>query len=484
MKETSIKKNIMLSTMYHVLIVLVPFITAPYIARVIQDEGIGIFSFTGSNQRYFSIFAALGTYSYGLREIARSRDSKADRSRLFWEIELLSVITSVVSLLAWAGFLTFAVKQYRAVYLILTLSILETMLDISWFFAGLEQFKYTIAMNTTFKLLGVAMLFIFVKKPSDLLIYVAIMTVTSLLGTMSMWLYLPRFLVRVPFRELRPLRHFKSTLIYFLPTVATSIYTILDKTLIGVITKDMYENGYYEQATKVVNIIKSVTFLSVNQVIGSRASYLFKIEAYDEIRRRINDSMDYILFMGMGCCLGLIGVASRFVPWYFGPGYDPAIVYLQMLSPVVLIIGVSNTLGSLYYSPAGLRAKSAGFLFVGSITNVIMNVIFIPMLKGKGAIIGTLIAEATVSTLYIVFSKGYLTFRQIGRLAWRKLIAGAVMTVFVLFLGTLFRGNLAALLVQIPVGAAIYILLLFLMKDTSMQYVKKMVKMLLRRRKA
>ena len=114
--------------MYHILIVLVPFITAPYIARVIGTERVGIYSFTGSNQRYFSIFAALGTYSYGLREIARSRDSKEERSRLFWEIELLSVMTSAVSLLVWSGFIAFVAKQYRGIYIILTISILETML--------------------------------------------------------------------------------------------------------------------------------------------------------------------------------------------------------------------------------------------------------------------------------------------------------------------------------------------------------------------
>ena len=460
--------------MYHILIVLVPFITAPYIARVIGTERVGIYSFTGSNQRYFSIFAALGTYSYGLREIARSRDSKEERSRLFWEIELLSVMTSAVSLLVWSGFIAFVAKQYRGIYIILTISILETMLDISWFFAGLEQFKYTIAINTVFKMLGVVLLFVFVKKPSDLVLYITIMTVTSFVGTLSMWLYLPRFLTRVSLKGMRPLRHLKNTFAYFLPTVATSIYTILDKTLIGVITRDAYENGYYEQATKVVNIVKSVTFLSVNSVIGSRAAYLFKVEAFDEIRRRINDSMDYILFMGIGCCLGLIGVASKFVPLYFGPGYEPVAEYLMMLSPVVLIIGISNTLGSLYYSPAGLRAKSAGFLFCGSLTNVVMNLIFIPLLKGKGAIIGTLIAEAVVSTLYIVNAKGYLTFRQLFTLGWKKLIAGGIMLAAVLAIGRPIRGNLLSLLIQVPCGAALYVLCLFLMKDTSMMYVKKL----------
>lgn len=46
---------------------------------------------------------------------------------------------------------------------------------------------------------------------------------------------------------------------YFIPTIATSIYTVLDKTLIGVITQNDAQNGYYEQATKIINMAKSVS---------------------------------------------------------------------------------------------------------------------------------------------------------------------------------------------------------------------------------
>ena len=96
MKEKSIKKNIILSTLYQVLVLIMPFITAPYISRVIGVEGIGIYSYTLSIQTYFSIFATLGTVTYGTREIARVRKDKSKVSKLFWEIELLTIITSFI----------------------------------------------------------------------------------------------------------------------------------------------------------------------------------------------------------------------------------------------------------------------------------------------------------------------------------------------------------------------------------------------------
>lgn len=64
-KESSIMKNFIYSTAYQVLNVLTPFITAPYISRVLGAEKIGIQSYTASIQQYFLLFASLGTLSYG-----------------------------------------------------------------------------------------------------------------------------------------------------------------------------------------------------------------------------------------------------------------------------------------------------------------------------------------------------------------------------------------------------------------------------------
>ena len=102
-----------------------------------------------------------------------------------------------------------------------------------------------------------------------------------------MWIYLPGMLERVNFRELSIRRHFKETLVYFVPTVATSIYTILDKMLIGIITSDSFENGYYEQATKIINIVKPLCFTALNSMMTARMSYLCSVDNQEEIKKRI-----------------------------------------------------------------------------------------------------------------------------------------------------------------------------------------------------
>ena len=464
MKEVSVKKNVLLSTLYQILIMVTPFITAPYVSRVIGPKGIGIYSYTNSIQLYFSMFAGLGTVTYGAREIARNRDNEYRRSKLFWEIEILTIITSSICLILWGIMIKYS-QEYKEYYIILTMNLLNTMLDISWFYTGLEQFKYTIMQNSIFKILGIILLFTFIKQPSDLKLYIFIMTLTSLLGTASMWIYLPKFLKKINFREIRILHHFKETLVYFIPTIATSIYTVLDKTLIGAITKNEEENGFYEQATKIINLTKVLTFSSLNAVLGSRISYLFAKDKKEEIKERINNSMNYIFFIGFGIMFGLIGVIDKFVPIFFGDGYEEVASLIKILSPVVVIIGVSNCLGSQYYNPAGLRAKSAKFIIVGSCVNLILNLILIPRFWSYGASVATIIAELTISILYLKFCDGFLTVRNLIKFSWKKIVAGIIMLILVLMIGLLKINTIAVLVLQVIGGVAIYGSILLILKD-------------------
>lgn len=471
MNQPNIKINILLSSLYQVLTLIIPFITAPYISRVLGSNGVGIYSYTGSIQTYFAMFAALGTVTYGAREIARNRTDKKQYSKLFWEIEILTIVTTAVCLVFWGVWILLN-KEYQLYYLILTLNLLAVLFDISWFYTGLEQFKYTVFQNSIFKILGTISLFVFINDANDTALYIGIMALTTLLSNMTMWIYLPRFLVKTSLKHLEIKKHFKETLVYFVPTIATSIYTVLDKTMIGLITGNIDENGYYEQATKIINMLKAVTFTALNSVLGARISFLFAKKRYDEIQERIDMSLEYILFMGFAICFGLLGVADRFVPLFFGQGYDRVIGLLYMFSPMVIIIGVSNCLGTQFYTPAGYRKESAKYIIFGAVLNFVLNLFLIPLFWGYGAVISSLAAELSISILYVRHSRGYVSFEKIFRKSLTKLVSGIVMFVIVVLIGKIITtGIVLTIAIQVLIGALTYCGMLLLLKDNSISLI-------------
>lgn len=463
-KGTDVKKNIVYDTFYRILTNVTPFITAPYVARVIGAEGIGIQSYTQAIQAYFIMFATLGTSYYGAREIAYHKDDESVRSRIFWEIEILSIITTTVCFLLWIP-LVISSTEYGKFYLVLSLGVIGTALDISWFYTGLEKFKAIVIRNTVVKIAEVVLLFLLVKGPDDLIIYIAISAVTSFLCIVSYWTGLGKLVKKVPLGELKIGRHFKGTLIFFLPSVASSIYLMLDKPLISWITKDNAEVGYYQQASKFIEVLKSLVFVSINYVVGVRMSSLYAHGEFDEMKEQLNNSMNYILLMGFGCSFGLSAIASNLIPVFYGSGYEEVVPLIYLFSPVVVIIGVSNCLETQYFTPCGRRAESIRYLVAGAAVNLTLNLVLIPHFKAFGATVATVTAELVITVFYIVNSRKMISFLSLLRMGWKKFLSGLLMFLMVMQIGKLGLNDILRLCVQVLSGVIVYFLVLILLKD-------------------
>ena len=178
---------------------------------------------------------------------------------------------------------------------------------------------------------------------------------------------------------------------------------------------------------------------------------------------RIDKSLHYILFMGMGIVWGLIAVAPRFVPWFFGPDYTEVILLLQFLSPVILIIGISNCLGSQYYTPAGLRKQSTRYIIIGAIVNY--KYYANTLLWGKRCCYRIAQAEMTITILYLCNCKGYMTLKQIVLNGWRKCLAAIVMFILVRYTVVTISNGTKAILSSVCLGVSVYCGMLIILRD-------------------
>lgn len=470
-KNPSLKMNIALNMLYEVLVVVTPLITAPYVSRVLQADGVGINSYTTSLLTYFTLFASLGTANYGKKVIAAHRDDISSYSKAFWEIELITVFTTTICLAIWITF-AFLYKQYTAYMLVLSFTLLSALFDISWLYGGLEKFQYTVTVNSLFKIASVICIFIFVNDKEDVLVYTAIMAISTLLGNVSMWLFLPKQVIITKIERSSIIKHLRGTLVYFGPTIATSIYTVLDKTLIGIITDSNLQNGYYEQATKIINIVKSVCFNSINGVMVARASFLYSHNNVVELNKIKDISYHIITFLSIGACFGLIGVSDIFVPFFFGEGYESVVGLITILSIVVVVIGISSVANTVYYVAGGYMRKATKLILIGSLTNLILNIVLITKYQAIGAAISTLIAESIITILFVHGTDGFIKWHDIGHIIFKKIVAGIVMLICILMIKRIIVGmnDAAMLAVMISAGALVYILILALLRDPSLRY--------------
>lgn len=471
MAKQSIAKNYFLNTAYQILNLIAPLITAPYIARVLGAEGVGIYSYTTSVAAFFSIFAVLGTTTYGQQVIAQKRDDVLRRSKVFWEIELLSLTSTMLSILIW-GCMLLLESEYRVYFIILTIELLAVGFDIAWFYSGLERFAYIVYPNMIIKVGSIILLFLLVKDATDIGVYIAILSLGKLCGNAFSWVALPCFVKKVSLAEINIVPHIKETLAYFIPTIAASVYSYLDRLMIQWFTGLNEENGYYEQANKIFRLAYTV-IISINTVMASRIAYLFVKKNDEEIKEKLENAMAFIMTVGIACVFGIISIAPNFVPWFYGTGYEKVITLLIIGSPLVIILSIHNYLAAQYLVPSGQRVRSTKGVFVGAGINFFCNLTMIPFLQSQGALISSLIAEIAICIVYFWMSKDYVQIRWLFKYLPKQLIAGSMMLILLRIIAYNSSGSVAVTFIQVVVGVIVYFGVLLITKERFVWYMLK-----------
>ncbi len=473
-KNKSIKLNYIYNVSYQIVTMLSPLVTAPYLARVLNPDSIGAYSYTASIVSYFLMFAALGTINYGNREISYLQTDRKERTKVFWEIELLSISSVLLCLFIYLIFAFAFQSQYRWLFLVQAFSILAIAMDISWLLQGMEEFGKIAGRNILFKIINIVFIFLAVKSEKDLLIYVAGMSVFEFIGNSSVWCFLPKLVDKPALKELHPFRHLKPTVALFMPTIASTIYINLDKTMLQQITGNITENGYYDQSFKIYKLVLSIV-TALGAVMIPRIGKCFAENKTEELKKLVYSSYQFIWFLGFPLCFGLMGISQNFCLWFYGNGWEK-VPYILMIQALLLpIIGISNVTGIQYLITTKRENLLTRSVVIGAVFNLILNLIFIPFFYSYGAAIASVISELFITVIQLWYVRKELSITKILSLSPKYLVASLIMLAIVLGLNFILPVGILPTIVMVTAGGLVYILLLLLMKDSLVLEGKEIV---------
>ena len=460
----SVKKNYVYSLISQLLTILLPIVTTPYISRVLGETNLGIYDYILSIVNYFILFGCIGLNLYGQREIASHHRDPRAKSAIFYELTIIRLVT--VSVSAAVYYLALAGRtDYPHFYRLMGIELIAALFDVSWFYQGSEDFRLQSVRTILVRGVSIACVFLFVRSEADLGRFMLCYALAILLGNISLWLPLRRYLQAVPFKKLRFRRHLAPTLILFLPQVATNVYTQLDKTMIGLLTgHDYAQVTYYSYAEKIVKIAMTV-ITALGGIMLSRVAAVLSDRDEEKAKTYIRRSFRFMLLLALPMTAGFLATASDFVPWFFGEGYDPIAPCMMLLAPLVLIIGVSNILGTQFLLPAKRTRQYTVSILCGMAVNCTLNALLIPRLQSIGAVAATLAAETVVSGVQFFFVRKTFTPAILleGRL---YLPAAAVMGGAVAALAAFLPARPWASFIEAGAGLAVYGGLLLILRDS------------------
>jgi O-antigen/teichoic acid export membrane protein len=460
---SNIKKNFIYNISYQILILIIPFITTPYVARVLGADGVGTYSYTYSIAYYFMTFALLGINSYGNRLVAKVREDKDKLSKEFFSLYTLQIVTSAIMIILYYIYIIIFEQEYLQIAIIQSIYVWSAVFDINWFFQGLEKFKLIVVRNSFIKLISLIAIFMFVRTNGDLWKYVLILALGTLCSQLILYSFLRKNVKYTKIKFIDVKKHIKPVLVLFIPVVAITFYKVMAKIMLGNLST-ITEVGYYENAEKVINVPISI-ITAIGTVMLPSISNLISKGEEEKVEEYLYKMTKFMYFLVIPMALGIILISDNFVNLYLGSEFSKSSIVLKILSISMIFSSTANVLRTQYLIP---KEKDKGYVIsviMGAIVNFIFNMIFINYWHAMGAAIATLLAEATVTIAQLIYVRKQVKLNLMLTSSIKYIIVGIIMFAICMLYNLISIQSILKLLLQIATGIIIYMGILFITKD-------------------
>jgi len=429
-----------------------------YAARKLGAEGYGLFSYALSVAGFFSVFSDIGLSSLITREKTRNPEHVKPYLATAFAIKIVLLIFSIILTVFVAPHFSNIPEARPLVMLVAILIAFDSLrgFGISIFRAENKMQRealYSSIADTGITVFSALALF---YVPSPMFLTIAY-TAGSGIGTIA------------TFWKLR--HEFKSIFSYYnknlLNEIFQSAWPFAIMSMLGgfMINIDTLVIGWFRNAHDLgIYGVAQRPYLVPGFVATSIFPFLTKFVQEgkkEDIEKIINKSIGLVFMVGIPIIVGGVIVAKQFIPFFFGPGYEDAILPFQILLITFLFVFPGNVIGNAIfaYNRQKIFIKSA---LGGAVLNTGLDIFLIPTCGIAGSAVATLISQIFTNGVNCFELKKINPFKITEYLPW-TLSATALMGIVTYFLNT----NGVHILITLSVAIIIYgltILPLFIKK--------------------
>ena len=472
----SIKRNFIYNVLLNISSVIFPLITAPYVSRVLEPDGVGLNNFASTYAGYFALVAVLGIPTYGVREVAKNKQDQTALTELVSQLMSIALITtlSVSAVYLVTLFIIGQLTENLIIFLLAGFAIYLSPFKINWYYQGIEEFGFITLRSLVIKTLSVIAMFVFVREKNDLIIYIILGVLGGVVA--DIWNYTKMYKAGIkPHLTLKGLKqHISPLFILFASSIAVSIYTVLDTIMLGFIT-DYKEVGFYSSAMHMSKVLLSaITSLSI--VAVPRVSSYLKNKEYEKINDLMNKSFSVVSLLAFPTAIGMACLSPFFVPLFFGEQFVGAVVPLMILSMLIIAIGLNNLTGVQILIGMGLDKLFLYSVLTGTISNFLLNVFLIPSYGAVGASIASVFAEMLILgvTSYYVYKYTPVRINNIKDIS--KAFFGSLLFIPMIILLSSFCQGWILVFVFVICGGSCFAAIELILKNKSAELFLSLIK--------
>ena len=214
-----------------------PFLTIPYLIRVIGIEKYGLIAFAQAISAYLILFTDYGFNLTATKAISINRNDNIELNTIFSSVIYIKFVLLILVSLLYFSMICF-VPKFATDFTFFAISfgmvVGNTFFPV-WFFQGMERMRYSSMLTIGAKLFFTVLIFVFVKSQSDYIIVPLLNSLGFIVSSIfSFILIYANFNVKlVKVTGARLINELKDGWHVFLSTISISFYRNINIVIMG-----------------------------------------------------------------------------------------------------------------------------------------------------------------------------------------------------------------------------------------------------------
>jgi PST family polysaccharide transporter len=383
---------------------ILPFITVPYLVRVLGPEKFGLIAFSQSLTQYFILFTEYGFNLSATKNISVNRNNNEKIYSIFSAVMILKFVLMSLSFLLLC-LVVFTVPKFRAetpIYIFNFGMVLANVLFPLWFFQGMERMKQVALLHIFAKSFFMLSIFFFIRAQSDY-IYVPLINSLGFIlsGLISLLIVFTKYGIKFRIPAFSVLKgELKEGWQIFISTIAINLFTASNVFMLGIFSSNILV-GYYSAGEKIVKAAQGL----LEPLMQTIYPYICKLASESKetalsfIRKIIKLGGIAAFFIS----LSLFILASNISSIVLGSEFLESSKVIQILSFSILLIFLNMILLTHTMLNFGYQKIRTKILFSASLINISLLVILIYFFKHLGAATAALLTEFYITCFGVIF---------------------------------------------------------------------------------
>jgi len=377
-----------------------------WVARYLGPEQFGLFAYAGSFVGLFTAIATLGLDGIVIRELVKD-ESRRDEliGTAFW-LKLMGAIV-VLSILAIAVNLTSNDTYTNTlIFIIASATIFQSFNVVDMYFQSKVMSKYIVYANVISLLISSCIKIILILNEAPLIAFAFVVLFDSaVLAIGFIYFFFKHSTCRINSLALNT-KTAKSLLKDSWPIIFSSAVLMIQARIDQVMLKEMIGNievGYYSVAMRLIESVAFVTMILKSSLYPSIQNAKKRSEEIYQNRLLNFYRLNFLLFLIVGIPIFLF--SEKLVVLLYGVEYEPAGILLALMS-IRLFFANMGVARGVYILTENLMKFSMLTMILGTITNVLLNYLWIPVYGAKGAIMATIVSFiVTIFLVDVIYTK-------------------------------------------------------------------------------